>query len=72
MTKVVKTVAEAVTETLVDLSTVSGPEVDTTYRRESALGYAIQFHKTNGGMMTAPQLVAQAETFLDYILGENK
>ena len=71
MTKITKTVAEAVEET------VAGPsvaQVDSNdyWRREAALEKAIQFHKTNGGMMHPQQLVDHAYVFLTFLNGETK
>jgi len=45
---------------------------DATYQRDSALRYALDFHKNNGGMLTPPQLLANANLFLDFIKGESK
>ena len=47
-------------------------ERDEYYTRDSALGYAMNFHKNNGGMMTAPQLVEYANVFLAFLKGETK
>ena len=74
MTKATKTVTEEVTETSTDLATVAGPEVarDEYWQREAALEKAIQFHKTNGGMMHPAQLVDHANVFLNFLQGETK
>jgi hypothetical protein len=45
---------------------------DATHQRDSALRYALDFHKNNGGMLTPPQLLANANLFLDFIKGESK
>lgn len=45
---------------------------DTQWTRENALRCAIDFHKNNGGMMTASALVDQAQTFLNFIQGETQ
>ena len=45
---------------------------DAYWMRENALRCALDFHKNNGGMTTASALVTQAQTFLDFIQGENK
>jgi hypothetical protein len=71
MTKVTKTLTEKVMdETLVPFA----PEVDSTdyWRREAALEKALQFHKTNGGMMHPMQLVDHATIFLSFLNGEIK
>jgi hypothetical protein len=74
MTKANKTLTEAVEETIADIASVAGPEVDSNdyWRREAALEKAIQFHKTNGGMMHPGQLVDHAHTFLTFLNGETK
>lgn len=43
-----------------------------TAARYSALEMAISHHKTNGGMLTAPQLIDNAKYFHAYLTGENK
>jgi hypothetical protein len=43
---------------------------DKEWLREYALSHAISFHKNNGGMLTAPQLVEHANVFLNFIKGE--
>lgn len=45
---------------------------DAEWLRVDALSRAIDFHKNNGGMMTAPQLVEHAHTFLSFLKGETK
>lgn len=74
MTKAKQTVTEAVEETLADLTVPSTPEVDSNdyWRREAALEKAIQFHKTNGGMLHPAQLVDHAYVFLTFLNGEAK
>jgi hypothetical protein len=74
MTKTTKPVTEAVEETLADLASVAGPEVvaDDYWKREAALEKAVQFHKTNGGMMHPMQLVDHATIFLSFLNGEIK
>jgi hypothetical protein len=74
MTKATRNVTEMVQETLADIASVAGPEVDSNdyWKRECALEKAIQFHKTNGGMMHPQQLVDHAFIFLNFLQGENK
>jgi hypothetical protein len=74
MTKTKQTVTEMVEETLADLTVASTSEVDGNdyWRREAALEKAIQFHKTNGGMMHPAQLVDHAQVFLTFLNGEVK
>lgn len=45
---------------------------DAQWLRESALGYARDMHKTNGGMLTAQQIIENAKHFHAYITGESK
>ena len=40
--------------------------------RDSALGYAMTLHKNNGGMTTAPQIIDNANVFLNFLQGETK
>lgn len=74
MTKTTKPLTEAVEETIADIASVAGPEVDRNdyWKRECALEKAIQFHKTNGGMMHPAQLVDHASIFLTFLQGETK
>jgi len=66
-------------EVVAELNATPAPEVaaqengrEEYYTRDSALGYAITFHKNNGGMMTPPQLVEHANVFLAFLKGETK
>ena len=75
MTKANKTPAEVFATA--EATTVAGPsisEVDGNdyWKREAALEKAIQFHKTNGGMLHPAQLVDHAEIFLTFLNGANK
>ena len=73
MTKAIKPVAEEAAP--VGVPALSINEVDSSdyWKRESALNHAIQFHKNNGGMMTAPQLIdTVAYTFLTFLETESK
>jgi len=45
---------------------------DAVYTRQSALQSAIDFHKNNGGMHHATNVVTTANLFLDFIKGESK
>jgi len=47
-------------------------ERDEQYLRRTALDLALSFHKNNGGMLTAPQFMAQAQEFFAFIKGETK
>ena len=42
------------------------------WQRQSALEFALTFHKNNGGMHQAHQVVATAQVFLDFIKGDSK
>jgi len=74
MTKAKQTVTEMVEETLTALAVPSTAEVDGNdyWKREAALDKAIQFHKTNGGMLHPAQLVDHAQVFLTFLNGETK
>ncbi len=45
---------------------------DAVYTRQSALQAALDFHKNNGGMHHAANVVTTADTFLTFIKGETK
>lgn len=45
---------------------------DAGYVRQTALQAALDFHKNNGGMHHAANVVTTANLFLDFIKGENK
>lgn len=45
---------------------------DKEWLHEYALSHAISFHKNNGGMLTADQLLGIAQQFLTFIKGETK
>jgi hypothetical protein len=40
--------------------------------RQTAIEFALQHHKINGGMLTLPQLLDNAKQFHAYITGETK
>jgi hypothetical protein len=40
--------------------------------RQTALEFAITFHKNNGGMTQPTQVVSTATVFLDFIKGDSK
>ncbi len=40
--------------------------------RQTAIEFALQHHKINGGMLTVPQLIDNAKQFHAYITGETK
>jgi hypothetical protein len=65
-------VKEAVTpqeETVAVASVFEGEQGD-RWLRDSALGYAMNLHKNNGGMSTAQQTIGNAEVFLNFLKGE--
>ena len=39
---------------------------------QSALQFALDHHRINGGMLTVAQLIENAKQFRDFIKGENK
>lgn len=45
---------------------------DAQWLRESSLSYARDMHKTNGGMLTAQQIIENAKQFHAYLTGETK
>lgn len=63
---------ETLTQVEQTQAAVDAVERDDEWVRDSALGYAIKFHANNGGMLTAPQLVDNAKTFLAFLKGEDK
>jgi len=58
----------------IDDTTVAGPEVTPSdhWQRQTALEFAITFHKNNGGMTQPTQVVSTATVFLDFIKGDSK
>lgn len=63
---------EAVTpqEETVPVTSVFDGEQGDRWLRDSALGYAMNLHKNNGGMSTAQQTIGNAEVFLNFLKGE--
>lgn len=45
---------------------------DDFYIRDSALSYAMTYHKNNGGMLPIAQVVDHANVFLTFLKGETK
>lgn len=73
MTK--KQTAEAAVELPAETSplvNIAAPTIDADWDRRSAVEFALQHHKINGGMLTVPQLIENAKQFHAYITGENK
>jgi hypothetical protein len=54
------------------LVNIAAPVIDADWNRRSAVEYALQHHKINGGMLTVPQLIENAKQFHAYITGESK
>jgi hypothetical protein len=71
MTKPAKEVIAPQEETVAVASVFDGEQSD-RWLRDSALGYAMNLHKNNGGMSTAQQTIGNAEIFLNFLKGENK
>jgi hypothetical protein len=70
-----QTAPEAAVDTPVETSplvNIAAPVVDQDWNRRSAVEYALQHHKINGGMLTVPQLIENAKQFHAYITGESK
>jgi len=61
------------TEQLIS-ETIAPPTVAESDRwvRQTAIEFALQHHKINGGMLTVPQLLDNAKQFHAYITGETK
>ena len=75
MTK--KTAIEALDASPIEAEVVAIPSVFDEERsdrwlRDSALGYAMNLHKNNGGMTTAQQTIGNAEVFLNFLKGEQQ
>jgi hypothetical protein len=58
----------------IDDTLIAGPEVTPSdhWTRQTALEFAITFHKNNGGMTQPTQVVSTATVFLDFITGDSK
>jgi hypothetical protein len=70
MTKTKEAVAPQ--EETVAVASVFDEERNDRWVRDSALGYAMTLHKNNGGMTTAPQIIDNANVFLNFLQGETK
>jgi hypothetical protein len=62
--------ADTVTSTA--LGQIATAEPADHWQRQTALEFAITFHKNNGGMSQPQQVVGTAIIFLDFIHGESK
>lgn len=49
---------------------VNVPVSDVNWARQSALQFAVDHHRINGGMLTVAQLIDNAKQFHAYITGE--
>ena len=58
----------------IDDALAAGPTVTPSdhWTRQTALEFAITFHKNNGGMSQPQQVVGTATVFLDFIKGDSK
>lgn len=66
-----QTTPEAAVDTPIEAAPIANmPVVDQDWNRRSAVEYALQHHKINGGMLTVPQLIDNAKQFHAYITGE--
>jgi hypothetical protein len=70
MTKKTETVAVEETVTSVGLDVAN--QSNDNWTRQAAIELALTFHKNNGGMHQAQQVVGTAALFLNFILGETK
>jgi len=70
MTKVKEAVAPQ--EETVAVTSVFDEDQSGRWMRDSALGYAMNLHKNNGGMSTAQQIIGNAEVFLNFLKGEQQ
>ena len=68
MTKAKEAVAPQ--EETVAVTSVFDEDQSGRWMRDSALGYAMNLHKNNGGMSTAQQTIGNAEVFLNFLKGE--
>ena len=72
MTKPAKEVIAQQEELVVATPSVVDEEQSDKWLRDSALSYALNLHKNNGGMTTPQQIVGNANVFLNFLQGENK
>lgn len=70
MTKAKEAVAPQ--EETVAVTSVFDEDQSGRWMRDSALGYAMNLHKNNGGMSTAQQIIGNAEVFLNFLKGEQQ
>jgi len=58
----------------IDDTLVAGPAAEPSnhWQRQTALEFAITFHKNNGGMSQPQQVVGTATVFLNFITGDYK
>lgn len=72
MTKKQTQALEEVTMTSSDVEATPAVEPSDHWTRQTAVQFAIDHHRINGGMQTVPQLIENAKQFHSYITGENK
>ena len=65
-------VKEVALEEVVTTPSVVDEERSDRWMRDSALGYAMNLHKNNGGMTTAQQIIGNADVFLNFLKGEQQ
>ena len=70
MTKAKEAVAPQ--EETVAVTSVFDEDQSGRWMRDSALGYAMNLHKNNGGMSTAQQIIGNADVFLNFLKGEQQ
>lgn len=65
---------EAVEETKdsTPVENTAAPAPDVDWCCQSALQFALDHHRINGGMLTVAQIIENAKQFRDFIKGEHK
>lgn len=72
MTKKASQVIEEATLATIDPEATPAVEPSDHWIRQTAVQFAIDHHRINGGMQTVPQLLENAKQFHAYITGETK
>ena len=72
MTKTKEAVVPQIEAEVIATPSVADEERSDRWLRDSALGYAMNLHKNNGGMSTAQQILGNADVFLNFLKGEQQ
>jgi len=72
MTKTKEAVVPQIEAEVIATPSVADEERSDRWLRDSALGYAMNLHKNNGGMSTAQQIIGNADVFLNFLKGEQQ